>query len=86
MKNKVYLMTINYSAWEDPEANGCVVEVFDTEEKAVERMEEEIKREIEEEKEYGREFQETQRFPKFVTLASQHSEYVEFEVIEKEVK
>lgn len=27
---KVYLMTINYSAWEDPEANGCVVEVFDT--------------------------------------------------------
>ena len=86
MKNKVYIMTINYSAWEDPEANGCVVEVFDTEEKAVECMEEEVKREIEEEKEYGRNFEETARFPKYVMLASQHSEYVEFEVMEKEVK
>ena len=86
MKNKVYIMTINYSAWEDPEANGCVVEVFDTEEKEVEHMEEEVKREIEEEKEYGRNFEETARFPKYIMLASQHSEYVEFEVMEKEVK
>ena len=82
---KVYLMTINYSAWEDPEANGCVVEVYDTEEKAVARMEEEVKREIEEEKEYGREFHETARFPKYVSMASQNSEYVEFEVAERNV-
>lgn len=83
---KVYLMTINYSGWEDPEANGCVVEVFDSEDKSVEYMEKEIKREIEEEKEYGREFHESQRFPKYVSLVSQNSEYVEFEVIEKEIK
>lgn len=85
-KMKVYLMTINYYAWEDPEANGCVVEVFDSKEKAIDYMEQEVKREIEEEKEYGREFQESQRFPMFVSLVSQHSEYVEFEVIEKEIK
>lgn len=83
---KVYLMTINYSAWEDPEANGCVVEVFDTRDKALEYMEKEIKREIEEEKEYGREFYENQRVEGYVSLASQNSEYVEFEVTEKEVK
>lgn len=83
---KVYLMTINYSAWEDPEANGCVVEVFDTRDKALEYMEREVKREIEEEKEYGREFYESQRFEGYVTLVSQNSEYVEFEVTEKEVK
>lgn len=83
---KVYLMTINYSAWEDPEANGCVVEVFDTRDKALEYMEREVKREIEEEKEYGREFHESQRFEGYVTLVSQNSEYVEFEVTEKEVK
>lgn len=83
---KVYLMTINYSAWEDPEANGCVVEVFGTRDKALEYMEKEVKREIEEEKEYGREFHESQRFEGYVTLVSQNSEYVEFEVTEKEVK
>lgn len=83
---KVYLMTINYSAWEDPEANGCVVEVFDTRDKALEYMEKEVKREIEEEKEYGREFHESQRFEGYVALVSQNSEYVEFEVTEKEVK
>ena len=79
-------MTINYSGWEDPEANGCVVEVFDTRDKALEHMEKEIKREIEEEKEYGREFYESQRIEAYVTIVSQNSEYVEFEVIEKEVK
>lgn len=83
---RVYLMTINYSAWEDPEANGCVVEVFDTRDKALEYMEKEIKREIEEEKEYGREFYESQRVEGYVTLVSQNSEYVEFEATEKEVK
>ena len=82
---KVYLMTVNYSGWEDHEANGCVVEVYSTEEKALERMEEEVKREIEIEKEYGREFYENSRFPKYVSIVSQNSEYVEFEVIEREV-
>lgn len=32
---KVYLVTTNWSGWEDPEANGLMVEVFDSEEKAV---------------------------------------------------
>lgn len=82
---KVYLMTVNYSGWDDPEANGCVVEVYSTEEKALERMEEEVKREIEVEKEYGREFYENSRFPKYVSIVSQNSEYVEFEVVEREV-
>lgn len=82
---KVYLMTVNYNGWEDPEANGCVVEVYSTEEKALERMEEEVKREIEVEKEYGREFYESQRFEGYVSIASQNSEYVEFEVVPQEV-
>ncbi len=82
---KVYLMTVNYNGWEDPEANGCVVEVYSTEEKALERMEEEVKREIEVEKEYGREFYENARYPRYVSIASQNSEYVEFEVGERNV-
>ena len=82
---KVYLMTVNYNGWEDPEANGCVVEVYSTEKKALERMEEEVKREIEVEKEYGREFYENARFPKYVSIVSQNSEYVEFEVVERNV-
>lgn len=82
---KVYLMTTNWSGWEDPEANGCMVHVFDSEEKAVKYMNEAVKQEIEEEKEYGREFYENARFPKYVSIASQHSEYVEFEVSEREV-
>lgn len=82
---KVYLMTTNWSGWEDPEANGCTVDVFDTEEKAIDHMEKAVKNEIEEEKEYGREFYENARFPKYVSIVSQHSEYVEFEVVEKEV-
>lgn len=83
---KVYLMTTNWNGWEDPEANGCAVEVFDSEEKAIKCMNEAVKQEIEEEKEYGREFYENARFPKYVSIVSQHSEYVEFEVIEKEIK
>lgn len=82
---KVYLMTVNYNGWEDPEANGCVVEVYSTEEKALERMEEEVKREIEVEKEYGREFYENARYPRYVSIVSQNSEYVEFEVGERNV-
>lgn len=83
---KVYLMTTNWSGWEDPEANGCSVEVFDSKEKAIKAMNEAVKQEIEEEKEYGREFYETVRFNEYVSIVSQHSEYVEFEVWEKEVK
>lgn len=81
----VYVLTINYSNWEDPESNGCTVYLFDSKEKALKRMEEEIKREIEEEKEYDREFYENQRFEGYVSLVSQHSEYVEFEVLPQEV-
>lgn len=81
----VYVLTINYSAWEDPEANGYTVYLFDSKEKALKRMEEEVKREIEEEKEYGRDFYESQRFDDYVSLVSQHSEYVEFEVSPQEV-
>lgn len=81
----VYVLTINYFAWEDPEANGCTVYLFDSLEKALKRMEEEIKREVEEEKEYGRDFHESQRFSGYVALESQHSEYVEFEVVPQEV-
>ena len=40
---------------------------------------------IKEEKEYGREFYENARFPKYVSIVSQNSEYVEFEVSEREV-
>ena len=82
---KVYLMTTNWSGWEDPEANGCMVHVFDSEEKAVNYMNEAFKHEIEEEKEYGGEFYENARFPKYVSIVSQYSEYVEFEVNEREV-
>lgn len=82
---KVYLMTTNYSGWGDPEANGCMVHVFDSEEKAVKYMNEAVKQEIEEEKEYGREFYEAARFPKYVSIVNQYSEYVEFEVNEREV-
>lgn len=82
---KVYLMTTNWIGWEDPEANGCSVEVFENREKAIRRMNEAVKREIEEEKEYGREFYESARFPEYVSIVSQNSEYVEFEVVEKEV-
>lgn len=82
---KVYLMTTNWSGWEDPEANGCAVDVFDNKEKALNRMEELIKLEIKEEKEYGREFHENARFPEYVSIVSQNSEYVEFEVVEREV-
>lgn len=81
----VYVLTINYSDWEDPEANGYTVYLFDSKEKALKRMEEEIKREIEEEKEYGREFYESQRFEGYVSIVSQNSEYVEFEVLPQEV-
>lgn len=82
---KVYLMTTNYMGWEDFEANGCVVNVFDSEEKAVDYMEKAIKEEIKEEKKYGREFREVAHSPKYVLIVSQNSEYVEFEVVEKEV-
>lgn len=82
---KVYLMVINYSGWEDPEANGYVAHVFDSEEKAVEYMNKAVKEEIEEEKEYGRVFHEDARYPKYVSIVSQNSEYIEFEVSEREV-
>ena len=82
---KVYVLTINYLEWEDPEANGCTVYLFDSKEKALKRMEEEIKREIEAEKEYGRDFYESQRFEGYVSIVSQNSEYVEFEVVPQEV-
>ena len=82
---KVYLMTTNWSGWEDPEANGCMVHVFDNEKKAIDYMEQAVKEEIEEEKEYGREFHENSRFHKYVSIVSQNSEYVEFEVSEREV-
>lgn len=82
---KVYLMTTNYSGWEDIEANGCVVHVFDSREKAVDYMNKAVKEEIKEEKEYGRNFKEDARFPDFVSIVSQYNEYVEFEVNEREV-
>ena len=81
----VYVLTINYFGWEDPEANGCTVCLYDNREKALKGMEEKIKREIEEEKEYGRDFHESLRVGGYVTLASQHSEFVEFEVVPHEV-
>lgn len=83
--NKVYLMITNWSGWEDPEANGCMVSVFDSKEKAIAHMEDAIKDEIKEEKEYGREFHETTHLSQFVSIVSQHNEYVEFEVLEKEI-
>lgn len=82
---KVYLMTTNYNGWEDPEANGVSVEVFDSEKKAIKCMEDMVKQEITEEKEFGRDFYENARFPKYVSIVSQYSEYVEFEVSEREV-
>lgn len=82
---KVYLMETNWSGWEDPEANGCHTEVFNSKEKAIKHMNEAVKQEIEEEKEYGREFYENARFEDYVSIVSQNSEYVEFEVIETEV-
>lgn len=82
---KVYLMTTNWSGWEDHESNGCDVDVFDSREKAIRRMNEAVKRKIEEEKEYGREFHESARFEDCVTIVSQYSEYIEFDVTEKEV-
>lgn len=83
--NKVYLMVTNWSGWEDPEANGCVVSVFDSEEKAIACMEDAAKNEIKEEKEYGREFHETTHLSQFISILSQYGEYVEFEVLEKEI-
>ena len=83
---KVYLMTTKWSGWEDPEANGSTVHVFTSEEGAIKRMNEAAKQEIEEEKEYGRIFYENVHFPKYISIVSQNSEYVEFEVIEKEVR
>lgn len=82
---KVYLMSTNWSGWEDPEANGSMVHVFDSEEKAIHYMNEAVKQEIKEEKEYGRDFYENARFPKYVSIVSQNSEYIEFEVAEREV-
>lgn len=82
---KVYLMTTQWSGWEDNEANGCDVKVFDSREKAVKYMNEAVKQEIEEEKEFGREFYESARFEDCVTIVSQYSEYVEFNVTGKEV-
>lgn len=81
----VYVLTINYSDWEDPVANICTVHLFDSKEKALKRMEEEIERELEEGKEYGRDFYESQRFEGYVSLVDQHSEYVEYEVVPQEV-
>lgn len=83
---KVYLMTTNWSGWEDPEANGSHTEVFDSKEKAIKRMNEAVEQEIEEEKEHYRDFYESERFPEYVLIVSQYSEYVEFEVRETEVK
>lgn len=82
---KVYLMTTNWSGWEDPEANGFMVEVFDSEKKAIKHMHEAVMQEIEKEEEYGREFYENARLPKYVSIVSQNSEYVEFDVSEREV-
>lgn len=82
---KVYLMTTNWSGWEDPEANGSMTHVFDTKQKAIDYMEKAVKEEIEQEKEYGREFHETTHLSQYVTIMSQYSEYVEFEVYEREV-
>lgn len=82
----VYLMKTTWSGWEDPEANGCDVDVFDSREKAVKRMNEAAKQEIKNEKEYGREFHENQRFDDdYVSIVSQNWEYVEFEVLSTRV-
>lgn len=83
---KVYLTIIDYRGWEDLDANGCTVYVFDSREKAIDYMNKAVKEEIELEKEYGREFHESARLSQFVSIVSQYSEYVCFEVIEKEVK
>lgn len=82
----VYVLKINYSDWEDPEANGSIVRLYDTKEKALNAMEEKIKEAIEEEKEYSRNFYESQRFDGYVLLVSQNSEYIEFETVPEEVK
>lgn len=82
---KVYLMTTNWSGWEDPEANGFMVEVFNSEMKAINRMNEAVEQEIEREEEYGREFYENERSFKYVSIVSQNSEHVEFDVSEREV-
>lgn len=83
--NKVYLAVVNYFGWEDPEANGCMMSVFDSREKAIACMEDAVKNEIKDEKEYGREFHEIAHLSQFVSIVSQHNEYVEFEVLEKEI-
>ena len=44
---KVYLMVTTWSGWEDPEANGSMVHVFDTKQKAIDYMEKALKEEIE---------------------------------------
>jgi hypothetical protein len=82
---KVYVVTTTWSGWEDPEANGCTVQVFDSQQKAIEYLSDAVKREIEEEKEFGRDFREVVRTQDYASIASQHAEYVEFEVKEKEV-
>lgn len=84
--NKVYLMITSWSGWEDPEANGCSVKVFDSKNKAIACMEEMVEQEIKQEKEYGREFHETTHLSQYVEIVSQYSERVEFEVLEKEIK
>lgn len=82
---KVYLMVTTWSGWEDPEANGSMVHVFGTKQKAIDYMEKALKEEIEQEKEFGRDFHETTHLEQFVSIVSQYSEYVEFEVYEREV-
>ena len=62
-----------------------MVHVFNSKKKAIDYMNKAVKEEIEEEKEYGRSFEEDARFPNFVSIVSQYNEYVEFEVSEREV-
>ena len=52
---------------------------------AVAYMENAAKNEVKEEKEYGREFQETAHLSQFISIVSQYNEHVEFEVLEKEI-
>lgn len=80
----VFVLKINYSGWEDLEANGCQVELYKSREKATEGMAKAVEEEIKEEKEFGREFEIISSYEDYVLLRSQYDEHIEFEVEQRE--
>lgn len=84
-KKEVYVLATNYSGWEDPEANGYDVELYDNYETAKEKLEKRVKHEIEYEKEFMRDFYEAERYKDYVRLADQYGENIEIEINAKEI-